>query len=410
MTTDGDRRLLTRVVLRNYKSIAACDISPSQVAFLVGPNGSGKSNFLDALRFVAESLRSSVDHALRDRGGVNDVRRRSGGHPNHFGIRLDFRFGQLRGYYGFTVAAKPARGYEVQDEHCEIWSLGHTPSHHHYHVSRGKVKDSSLPLPPRANASRLYLVTVSGIEPFEHVYDAFVGMGFYNLIPGVIRSLQQPDPGELLKRDGSNAPSVLANLAERSPVFKNRIEEYLERLVPGVVRVDRKSVSPMETLEFGQKVKGARHPWRFGATNMSDGTLRAFGVLLALFQSGGTTAANGQSLVGIEEPELALHPAAAGVLLDALREASQHSQVLVTSHSADLLDNMTRAHESVFAVIAKRGVTHIGPLDEAGRSALKKGLFTAGELLRVDQLIPDPKSANLAPRQLRLFRPTDPAG
>ena len=82
----------------------------------------------------------------------------------------------------------------------------------------------------------------------------------------------------------------------------------------------------------------------------------------------------------------------------------------MTSHSADLLDNMTRAHESVFAVVAKRGVTHIGPLDEAGRSALKKGLFTAGELLRVDQLIPDPKSANLVPRQLRLFRPTDPAG
>ena len=60
-----DRRLVTRVVLRNYKSIAACDVAPAQLSFLVGPNGSGKSNFLDALRFIADSLRFSIDHALR---------------------------------------------------------------------------------------------------------------------------------------------------------------------------------------------------------------------------------------------------------------------------------------------------------------------------------------------------------
>ena len=71
-----EQRLLTRVVLRNYKSIAACDVQPAQLSFLVGPNGSGKSNFLDALRFIADSLRHSIDHALRERGGINEVRRR----------------------------------------------------------------------------------------------------------------------------------------------------------------------------------------------------------------------------------------------------------------------------------------------------------------------------------------------
>lgn len=71
---EADRRLLTRVVLRNYKSIAACDVSPAQLTFLVGPNGSGKSNFLDALRFVADAVRFSLDHALRDRGGRGTVR------------------------------------------------------------------------------------------------------------------------------------------------------------------------------------------------------------------------------------------------------------------------------------------------------------------------------------------------
>jgi predicted ATPase len=79
-----DSRLITRVIVRNYKSIAACDLHLGPLSILVGPNGSGKSNFLDALRFVSEALGYTLDHALRGRGGINDVRRRSSGHPTHF--------------------------------------------------------------------------------------------------------------------------------------------------------------------------------------------------------------------------------------------------------------------------------------------------------------------------------------
>lgn len=47
--------VVTRVRIQNFKSIKACDVSLSSLAVLVGPNGSGKSNFLDALRFTAET-------------------------------------------------------------------------------------------------------------------------------------------------------------------------------------------------------------------------------------------------------------------------------------------------------------------------------------------------------------------
>src|SRR3954468_7995627 len=69
-TMSDDTTFLRRVVLSNYRSIAACDVRLGPLRFLVGPNGSGKSNFLDALRFVADSLQTSVDHALRERGGI----------------------------------------------------------------------------------------------------------------------------------------------------------------------------------------------------------------------------------------------------------------------------------------------------------------------------------------------------
>ena len=111
---------------------------------------------------------------------------------------------------------------------------------------------------------------------------------------------------------------------------------------------------------------------------------------MALFQSAATKE-NPTPLIGIEEPESALHPAAAGVLRDALRAASQHTQVLVTSHSPELLDDKYIQAESILSVLIDNGVTTIAPLDEAGRTTIQEGLYTPGELLRLNQLEPEPE-------------------
>lgn len=107
-------------------------------------------------------------------------------------------------------------------------------------------------------------------------------------------------------------------------------------MVPGITGVDRRPIGPRETLEFRQEIRSAQHPWRFFVSNMSDGTL---GALVALFQSFGTDGAD-RRLVGIEEPEIALHPAAVGMLIDSLHDAAEHAQILATSHSPDLLDTV----------------------------------------------------------------------
>jgi predicted ATPase len=158
-----------------------------------------------------------------------------------------------------------------------------------------------------------------------------------------------------------------------------------------------------ETLEFRQEVGTNKNPWRFTAENMSDGTLRALGVLTALFQSlnGGPLRV---PLVGIEEPEAAVHPGAAGVLRDGLKTASASTQVIVTSHSPDLLDDKSVDAEWILAVTNINGETKIGPLDEADRSVIRDRLYTAGELLRQGQLEPDfQKIEQTAPKQLELF-------
>jgi len=87
------------------------------LTFLLGANGFGKSNFVDAIRFVADSLRGSLDHALRDRGRNKEVRRRSGGHPTHFEIRLDSHWEVGRATLRFA-SIKSIGGFEWQDENA----------------------------------------------------------------------------------------------------------------------------------------------------------------------------------------------------------------------------------------------------------------------------------------------------
>jgi predicted ATPase len=157
----------------------------------------------------------------------------------------------------------------------------------------------------------------------------------------------------------------------------------------------------METLEFRQEMAGAKHPWRFFAQNMSDGTLRALGILVALFQGNRDYS---PTLVGIEEPETALHPAASAALREALARAARHTQVIVTSHSPDLLDDRDIPTDVVMSVVSEVGETRIAPLDEASREAIRQHLFSAGELLRLNQLAPDRQFlADQERRQADLF-------
>ncbi len=394
---------ISRVAIRDYKSIAACDVELGPLTFLVGPNGSGKSNFLDALRFIADSLNHSVEQAIRDRGGINDVRRRSEGRPRHFGIKVEFGISGLKCTFAFEIGDRKGGGFIIKRESCTMYSDESNPTVScSYEAEAGKLvvdsKYSRLSMP--ASPDRFMLSALAGLPDFRPAYVALAGMGFYRLNPDKIRDLQAPESGDLLTRDGSNAAAVLSHLTKRHPDVKVRVEEYLMSVAPGTQHVGVKTLGPRETLEFEEVVSGSNRTRRFLAANMSDGTLRALGILLALFQSpnGGRQV----SLIAVEEPETALHPAAAGVLLDALREASGNRQVIVTSHSPDLLDSRDLPADAILAVSAEDGATSIGALKPEERAILKKRLKTPGELLRNNQLTPD-LTRMPTPAQVRLF-------
>jgi predicted ATPase len=414
---------LTRVVLENYKSITACDVRLGPLTFLVGPNAAGKSNFLDALHFVADALANSVDYALRTRGGGDRIAYSpSPSHsPSAFGIRLEFSLPSgWQGHYAVRLGRRDERSltapWEVLDEEGEVCKDEDNRAPPRFRFRRHVDEPNSQPARPWVD-NRLVLSSWGSGRPgdaeaFRPVYEALTGMRFYQILPRSIEDVQTVEPGTLLQGNGSDLASVLLRLRRSETNPLDRINEYLRSILPGLVKVrvepvfqERPNLSPdgaRIALLFEQVLPG-KGVQLFWPSQMSDGTLRGLGILVALLQA---AAQDGPplTLVGIEEPEAQIHPAALAVLLDAMREASHLTQVLVTTHSPDLLDNREVPTEAVLAVTAEGGQTRIGPIDEASRSVLRQHLFTVGELLRLNQLAPEGNGAETSAGEgVRLF-------
>nr|WP_329424071.1 AAA family ATPase [Streptosporangium sp. NBC_01495] len=378
---------LRRVKVENYKSIASCDVTFTPLLVLLGPNAAGKSNFLDVLRFVADALETTPADALMKRGGLDEVGRRVQTDTRSFGVSLEFVIQPdeepLSVTYGFTIGRDPAgrRPLLVLGEQCFVRGT----------QSRSSFKEVSFVMThgffnqrgdDGIEPDRLYLPLAATQGIFREVYRSLRNMLFYHLDVGLMRQVQSRSAGTTLDDAGRRLGSVLGSLAQRYPAFKARIDDYMGAIVPGAVGVDQRLLDTYSTVEL--LTRHADRELLFGPEAMSEGTLRAAGLLAALFQP--AVLEGEATLLGIEEPETSLHPAAAGVLFDALSEASEHVQVVVTTQSADLLDRDDFDPASVRVVTMTDGLTTIGEIDDVSRRLIDDRRATIGELMRGNQL------------------------
>lgn len=391
------RPRLRRVQVRNFRSLAEVVVDLGDVTVLVGPNGSGKSNFVDSLAFIQESVTSTLTRAVQIRGGIEGVRRRSAGHPTNVGFRLDMSLGSGGlATYSFEVAARPRGVFVVKRETCRIATMGTAAAS--FDIREGEFVDAPPGVLPRIESDRLALTVLSAVAEFREVYDFISGMRFYSLVPEHIRDLQDPDVGVSLKRDGRNAAAVLREIQARSPEDHERICRLLGKVVPGMTGVEYDHVGSKETLRFRQQV-GTKHPWTFPPLNMSDGTLRVLGLLLAVYQQ------PSPPLIVLEEPESTVHPAAVEVLMDVFKEGSRRSQLMLTTHSPDILDSDKISEDELRVVTATNGRTLVSPLGPISREAVRRRLYTPGDLMRAADLDPDLPATEALAAQLDLWGP-----
>ncbi|HEX8322150.1 AAA family ATPase [Longimicrobium sp.] len=390
---------LREVRIGNYKSIEQAVVSLSGMTVLVGANGSGKSNFVDALAFVQECLSTSIEAAFRKRGGVTQVARhiRAGGREDlEFAFVIDLD-PSTAAEYGFSIASDWNKTPEIIREYCTIREAGEEK--HAFELERGRFTKRIPGIRPLVEPGRLMLYAASVTPEFQPVYSFLTGVRMYAIHPDDLREPRAPEPGLELESHGRNASSVVRVLTERFSDRHARIEGVLRSVVPGLEQVLVETIGSREFVMFVEATDRGPGAMLLDASTASDGTLRMLGMLLAVYQPATPT------VLLVEEPEATIHPAAADVIVSVLMDAAKRSQVVITTHSPDVLDNKEITDDMLRVVSKPSGRTVITPISSASRTAVRQNLYSPGELLRMDELNPeiDPSHPSSAPE-------IDPAG
>ncbi|MEO8659098.1 MAG: AAA family ATPase [Bryobacteraceae bacterium] len=369
---------ITRVRLRDYRSIAACDVRLEPLTLLVGPNGSGKSNFLDSLRFITHCMHAPLEQVVEARSGIHSILRKQSNlrYAKEFSIQVEFAFPEgTEGRYFLRIGEGPDNAAVIEEEECRVGLRS-------FKAHRGRI-EYDAPI-PASTGDRPALVTLGSLPEFSSAFQLIANLGFYAPSPERMRRPAPPGAGRVLSRHGANAADVLWAIKKSRPEALGRICQYLATISPEFKNVEPRGIGDFRWLEFTPAAQPTG--WLLSSADVSDGTLRAVAILLAVFQT--QMPDSPLHLIGLEEPESNLHPAAAGVLLDALLEASRTVPIIASTHSADLLDRPDLPENALITVYMQDGVTVLAPVDESTKSILRRRLYTAGELLRSNQLGP----------------------
>lgn len=389
--------LLCRVSMKRFRSFPAASVELDNPTFLVGQNGAGKSNFADVFAFLAEAMTIPLSTVFERRRGIATVGYRDAiSRAFNLGLRVELANVNpvtRRAIYAFELGPDAGRGFEVVREQCVVELTD--GSRNWFDRVRSGFRSSADSLKPVLDTSALALPMIAGDKRFYWVLRFLTNMQAYRIEPAVLRETQDPSDGTRLRPDGSNAANVLREIERESPGDWQKIRALLQSIAPGTVDLRPKTQGDKLSLEFTQKATNAREV-KFPAFNMSDGTLRALGLVAAIFQQ------SRPSVLIIEEPEATMHPGALGAVLDLLRHAGRFMQVVVTTHSPDVLDASWIEDRHLRMVSWEDGASHVAPVAEASRAALRQRLMGAGELLRSNALAGAGRPA-LEPHEIMLF-------
>jgi predicted ATPase len=367
-----EKKMITRLQVKNYRSLADVCVELDALTVLVGPNGSGKSTLVDVLWFVLDALRLGLDSAIAKRLGINALRRWSATNAlADIEIGLEIKTAAFCAQYAFVLGSQSEGEYHLKAECCTIRE-GSDETGFKIKEQEWINRPANIGL-PALQSTALLLPLIAGIPPYKEIYEFLTGMSFYNIFPEQLKEHQKLANSYPLEEDGQNLASVLRLLKRKKSSYN--FTSALQYVIP---HVDDYRVSPSGRLQMIQLRHGTPDGAWFELGQESDGILRMLAILTALYQQPPRT------LIALEEPELNIHPTRMAKLWEEIVSATKHSQILITTHSPDLLD-LCQA-EQLRVVENMNGISLVGPLETAQKEIIQAKLFALGQLLQAQGL------------------------
>jgi len=312
---------LDHITIKGYKSIRDMSLDLGALNVLIGANGSGKSNFISVFTLIRYIVENNLQQYI-GRSGANSLL--------YFGqkvtsqIELNFVFG----VNGYNCNLMPSNDDSLFFGDESYW----------FH----NLEKYTKPQPPQSlgkGHKETMLYQKSSESPWttmaDHVLRAMKSWWVYHFhdtsVTAKMKSTGDINDNRYLQPDAGNLAAYLYLLQQTQPYYYSRIVKTIQLVAPFFedFALRPNPLNP-DKIRLEWREKGSID--NFSAAYLSDGTLRFMCLATLLLQPEPPT-----TLV-IDEPELGLHPYAITLLASLLRQASHHTQIIVSTQSVSLVN------------------------------------------------------------------------
>lgn len=358
---------------------------------LIGPNGSGKSNLIEAIGLLRATPTNFAQPVKGiEGGGVAEWLWKGASKAKEATLEviIDYPKGKMPLRHRLAFAEHGKR-FELRDESIENERAypGNTDPYFYYRFQGGHpvlnirqdTPETFLPRKLRRediDPEQSILSQRKDPDQYPELYwlseqyEKIRIYGEWSFGRSSPQRLPQPTDGrtDFLTERSDNLGLVLSSL-RRKPTAKRRVLAALQALFDGIedFEISTEANTVQVFLQEGDHT--------FPSTRLSDGTMRYLCLLAILCHP------TPPPLICIEEPELGLHPDVLPEIGKLLKEASERTQLVVTTHSEMLVDALTSSPEDIVICEKHSGQTQLRRLQAAELTEwLKK--FSLGPLWR----------------------------
>ncbi len=365
MPNSIDSKLIRHIAPKNFLSFGPANpgIELNALNLLIGPNGSGKSNLIEAISFMRSAPKELRDVTRRGGGVAEWIWK---GAPKD-SASVEWIVSPIKGpipyrhLIGFRAVAQAFGLDDERVENSEKTNQGQDDVFFYYRYQHGQpvvnTSDKGRRSLSRETIEADRSILAQRRDPEAYPELAWLAQNYERVRiyrewafgrNAVFREPQRADMrNEVLEEDFSNLGLFLNRLKTRFPVAKRAILGGLSDLYKGISDFDVSIEGSTVQVFFTEG------DFVIPATRLSDGTLRYLCLLAILCDP------EPPPLICIEEPELGLHPDILPKVADLLRQASERTQLIVTTHSDIIVDSMTDQPECVVVCEKHEGQTEL---------------------------------------------------
>jgi predicted ATPase len=383
--------------VKGFRSLRDVTWAPGKLNVIIGPNGSGKSNLLRALALLQKSAQGELPEEILKAGGIAPLLWDGQVQELSWSVQSDAKQGAMS-YELVLHQLGAGSAYRVEREALGKRIKGGVQIEGHKALASRKYLERTPGSAAAFDVEERKLVVHEGSVPDEQTLlsllagpfsDAVVS-GFRDQLAGwSIYHDIHVDQGAALRQaavarvdrrvaaDGQNLIPVLHTLYTGNRDFKRTIDDAMRAAFSG--DYEELVFPPAADQRVQLRVRWRSLKTEQSAADLSDGTIR-FLMLLAILAN-----PTPGELIAIDEPEAGLHPSMLPIIAEHASAAAERTQVILTTHSTQLLDAFTDTPPTTTVAQWKDGETHLAIVDS---EELARWLetYSLGALFRTGEL------------------------